>query len=84
MPIIVNMQKAVEIKKDMIRAERQPLLAALDIEMMRAIEAGDTKKQVEISAKKQALRDATKDPAILEAVTPEELKAAVPEALKGV
>lgn len=84
MPIIVNMQKAVEIKKDMIRAERQPLLAALDIEMMRAIEAGDTKKQAEISAKKQALRDATTDPVVLNAVTPEELKAAVPAALQGV
>lgn len=83
MPIIVNMQKAVEIKKDMIRAERQPLLAALDIEMMRAIEAGDAKKQAEISAKKQALRDATKDPVILNAATPEELKAAVPAALVG-
>jgi hypothetical protein len=83
MPIIVNMQKAVEIKKDMIRAERQPLLAALDIDMMRAIEAGDTVKQVEISAKKQALRDATTDPVVLNAVTPEELKAAVPAALVG-
>jgi hypothetical protein len=83
MPIIVNMQKAVEIKKDMIRAERQPLLAALDIDMMRAIEAGDTAKQAEISAKKQALRDATTDPVVLNAVTPEELKAAVPAALVG-
>jgi hypothetical protein len=71
MPIIVNMQKAVEIKKDMIRAERQPLLAALDIDMMRAIEAGDTAKQAEISAKKQALRDATTDPVVLNAVTPD-------------
>lgn len=78
------MTKAVEIKKDLIRAERAPILAALDIEMMRAIESGNTAKQTEISAKKQALRDATTDPVILEAVTPEELKAAVPEALKGV
>jgi hypothetical protein len=84
MPITINMTKAVEIKKDMIRAERAPILAALDIEMMRAIESGNTAKQAEIAAKKQALRDATKDPAILQAVTPEELKAAVPEALKGV
>ena len=83
MPIIVNMQKAVEIKKDMIRTERTPLLAALDIEMMRAIESADTTKQSEISAKKQALRDATKDPVITNAITPEELKAAVPAALVG-
>jgi len=84
MKIKIDMTKAVEIKKDLIRAERAPILAALDIEIMRAIEAGDTVKQAEIAAKKQALRDATKDPVILEAVTPEELKAAVPEALKGV
>lgn len=84
MKIKVDMTKAVEIKKDLIRAERAPILAALDVEMMRAIEAGDTKAQAEISVKKQALRDATKDPVILDAVTPEELKAAVPDALKGV
>jgi len=83
MPIIVNMQKALEIKKDMIRAERAPLLAALDIEMMRAIEAGDTAKQAEIGAKKQALRDATTDPVVVYATTPEELKAAIPTALAG-
>ena len=81
MPIVVNMQKALEIKKNMIRAERQPLLAALDIEMMRAIESADTAKQAEISAKKQALRDATTDPVVLNATTPEQLKAATPAAL---
>jgi hypothetical protein len=81
MPIVVNMQKAVEIKKDMIRAARQPLLEALDIEMMRAIESGDTAKQAEVSAKKQALRDATQDPVILSAQTPQELKDATPTAL---
>jgi hypothetical protein len=81
MPIIVNMEKALEIKKNMIRAERQPLLAALDIEMMRAIESANTVKQAEISAKKQALRDATTDPVVLNATTPEQLKAATPAAL---
>lgn len=83
MPIVVNMQKAVEIKKDMIRAARQPLLEALDIEMMRAIESGDAARQTEVAAQKQALRDATQDPAILNAQTPEELKAATPAALQG-
>jgi len=81
MPITINMQKAVEIKKDMIRTERQPLLAALDTQMMRAIESGDSVKQAEVAAKKQALRDATQDPAILNAQTPEALKAATPAAL---
>jgi hypothetical protein len=80
--IKINMTKAVEIKKDIIRAERAPILDSLDVEFMRAVEAGDTKKQAEIAAKKQALRDATKDPAIAAAKTPEELKAVVPAALK--
>lgn len=80
MPIVVNMQKALDIKKDLIRRERAPLLAALDIEMMRAIESGATVKQEEIKQKKQALRDATADPILTQAITPEELKAAVPQA----
>jgi hypothetical protein len=80
--IKVNMTKAVEIKKEMVRQERAPLLAQLDVEFMRAVEAGDTAKQAEVAMKKQALRDATKDPIILNATTPEELKAAVPDALK--
>jgi len=79
--ITVNMTKAVEIKKEMIRAERKPKLEALDVEFMRAVEAGDADKQAEIAAKKQALRDATDDPAISAASTPDELKAVVPTAL---
>lgn len=76
--IKINLDKAKEIKKDMVRAERSPLLAQLDVEMMRAIESGDTAKQAEIAAKKQALRDATKHPSIVEAQSVEELKAANP------
>lgn len=79
--IVVNMDKAREIKKDMIRAERNPKLAELDVQFMRAVEAGDTALQAEIAAKKQALRDATDDPAIANASTPDELKAVVPSAL---
>jgi len=79
--ITVNMTKAVEIKKEMIRAERKDKLEALDVEFMRAMEAGDADKQAEIAAKKQALRDATSDPAITAATTPDELKAVTPAAL---
>ena len=81
--ITVNMDKAREIKKDMIRAERKDKLEALDVEFMRAVEAGDTAAQAVIAAKKQALRDATDDPAIAAAQTPGELKAVVPTALQG-
>lgn len=82
--ININMTKAKEIKKDMIRAERAPLLDSLDVQFMRAVESGDTAKQAEIAAKKQALRDATADSAIEAASTPEELKAVRPAALDEV
>jgi hypothetical protein len=76
MPLIkVNMQKASEIKKDMLRADRQPLLADLDVQMLKAMEVSDIEKQAEILAKKQALRDITTHPDLLSATTPEELKA---------
>lgn len=81
MKIAVDMTKARDIAKDMVRAERAPLLAQLDVEMIRAIEAGDTAKQAEIAAKKQALRDATRHEALLQAQTPDELKAAIPVAV---
>jgi len=80
--IKVNMDKAREIKKDMIRAERKPKLEELDVAFMRAVEAGDTEAQATIAAQKQALRDATDDPAIASATTPDELKAVVPTALQ--
>lgn len=79
--ISINMTKARDIKRDMIRAERAPLLAELDLQFMRAVEQGNTSLQAEIAARKQALRDATDDPVIEAAETPEELKAAVPEDL---
>lgn len=78
--IVVNMQKAKEIKKEMIRVQRKPMLEELDVQMLRAIEQGDTVKQTEIAAKKQALRDATADSCIANAKTPDELKAAIPSA----
>lgn len=80
--IKVNMTKALEIKKDMIRAERQPKLEALDVEFMRAVEQNDTAKQAEITSKKQSLRDATDDPALSKAKTPDALKKVIPAALK--
>lgn len=76
--ITINLEKAKEIKKDMVRAERAPMLAALDVEFQRALEAGDAVKQAEIVAKKQALRDATVHESIVGATTVEELKAANP------
>lgn len=72
--IIINIEKAKEIKKNSIRQERLPLLSELDIEFMKAVELGDIQKQQEIATKKQELRDITKHEAISNASTVEELK----------
>ena len=80
--ITINMTKALAIKQDSLRAERKPILEALDIAFMRALEAGDLTSQTAIAAKKQALRDCTNDPAVLNAQTPDALKAARPAALE--
>lgn len=55
--ITINLDKAREIRKDQLRAERAPLLVALDIEFQRAIETqSDTSA---IVAEKSRLRDIT-------------------------
>jgi hypothetical protein len=70
--------KAQAVHRDHLRHLRKPKLGALDVEYMKALEAGDTVKCAEIAAKKQALRDCTTYSAIDAATTPEELKAAIP------
>lgn len=79
--IIVNMTKARDIKRDMIRKERNPKLAALDVEFMKAVEAQDEAAMTAISQRKQQLRDCTQDPAIEAAQTPDELKSVRPAVL---
>lgn len=59
MSIQVNMNKAKDIWRDKWRNARNPLLADLDVEFMRAVESGDTAKQTEVATKKQELRDVT-------------------------
>ena len=54
------MNKAREIWRNKWREARKPLLEALDVEWMRAAEAGDAARQNEIVEKKQHLRDVTK------------------------
>ena len=74
----INIEKAKEIKKDYIRAERAPLLQALDIEVMKNIT--DEVKLAEIEAEKQKLRDVTTRVDLLNSV--EELKNATIYSLK--
>jgi hypothetical protein len=78
-----DMAKAKAIHRDRLRAQRAPLLAALDVEYQRADEKGDTEKKQAIAKRKQALRDVTADPAIELADTPDALKAVIPAALKA-
>lgn len=79
-PLKVDMVKARDIWRDKIRAARKPLLEALDDEFMIALEKGQPTQA--IAAQKQALRDATADPRIELAQTPEELKAVQPAGMK--
>ena len=71
MAIIVDINKAKDITKDRLRAERKPLLEAQDVLFQRALESSaDTSA---IVAEKQRLRDITTLVDI--ANTVEELKA---------
>ena len=75
----VDMTAARDIWRDKIRQARTDLLAALDTAFMKALETGADTTQ--ITADKQALRDAPTDPAIDAATTPEELAAVQPAGL---
>ena len=77
--LTIDMPMARDIHRQRLREARAPLLAALDVEQMRALESG--KGAAAVAARKQALRDVTKDPAIDAAQTPEELAAVIPAAL---
>ena len=69
--IVIDFSKAQAITKDRLRAERTPLLAALDVAFQRALESGsDT---AAIVAEKQRLRDITS--LVDSCTTTDELKA---------
>lgn len=70
MAIIIDINKAKDITKDRLRAERKPLLEAQDVAFQRALEnSSDTSA---IVAEKQRLRDITKQ--VDTATTLDELK----------
>lgn len=70
--ITINLNKAKDITKNRLREERTPILESLDIEMMK--NWSNQEKLAEIDAKKQLLRDVTKQVDSMETI--EELKAA--------
>jgi hypothetical protein len=77
--IAIDIEAAKEVQRNVWRKLRAPKLDALDMELMRAVEAGlSTAKRNEIADKKQALRDITTTP------LPDDLEAiknAIPEPL---
>jgi hypothetical protein len=52
-------ERMKKIWYDKFRAARKPILEKLDVEYIKALEAGDIQKQQDIAAKKQQLRDIT-------------------------
>lgn len=76
----IDIVKAKEIKLNIFRQLRKPILENLDVEFMRAVEIDDKVMQKEISDKKQALRDVT----LIELPNDvEQLKAFTPEILRS-
>ena len=69
----VDMTAARNIHKDNLRAERKPRLEALDVDYMKALEAGTG--AAEIATQKETLRNITDDARIAAATTPDALKA---------
>ena len=59
---VLNMDKARAIRLDQFREARKPLLEALDVDYMRALEVEDSVKASQIAIAKQELRDVTKIP----------------------
>ena len=72
--ITEDMDAAKVIFKDKIREVREPLLAAKDVELMKALEAGTS--TTAIATAKDALRDAPADSAITSSSDIAALKAA--------
>lgn len=69
--VVIDIEKAREIKTSRLRIDRLKFLSDLDVAFQRALETGaDT---TGIVAKKQLLRDITTYPALLNAQTVEEL-----------
>lgn len=74
----INVEKAKDVQRDVWRKARAPKLAALDIELMKAVEIGDQTAVTTIASTKQQLRDVTLTPLPNEI---EAIKATIPEIL---
>ena len=75
--VTVNLTKAKDIAKSKLRIEREPVLAALDVQFMRAVESGNTTQQAAIAEQKDELRNITAHSSITGATTVDGLKTAM-------
>jgi hypothetical protein len=57
--ITIDIDKAKNVQRNVWRRMRKPKLEALDLAFMRALEAGDSEAQANITEQKQELRDVT-------------------------
>lgn len=78
----VDMPKARDIHRQRLRRLRDPKFEPLERAQRTALVSGDRAQAAAIETQLQALRDATADPAIEAAQTPDELKAVIPAVLK--
>ena len=76
-----DMNKGYDVKKDHLRFLRKPFLEKLDIDFMKALEAGDAALMSNIINKKQTLRDITKIN-MSQYDTPQKLHQFIPDELK--
>lgn len=74
--VSIDLEKAVPIQQQKLREVRASEFSNLDVLQLRKIASGDSVAVQEIEARKQALRDVTRHPALEAATTPEELKLA--------
>lgn len=81
--VAYDMSKVREFWRTILRINREPVLAKLDIDYQRALEENDTVAAAEIVAKKNILRDATEDPRIDTATTIFELRDIYPDLLRA-
>jgi hypothetical protein len=58
-PVTINVEEAHNLWKNEWRRVRDPILAKLDVQWMRAMELGDTALAQDLAGKKQTLRDVT-------------------------
>ena len=76
--VSIDLTRAKEVHRNVMRKARVPLLRLLDAEIAKAEDTGGVQRRATLATKRQALRDVTADSAVDAAQTPEQLKASWP------